>query len=127
MPITVKVNVLFTVKEQSKQHYQECINATLGGRYGTRGILAYTAHETDFHRLCSIGDSSFTHSLCPRLNPNGQRSRFRDAVDRLSRAARRKLNPRTLGAPQLLANVCLWHKADVSPPHMIRPLVAGRR
>ena len=40
---------------------------------------------------------------------------------------RRKLNPRTLGAPQLLANVCLWHKADVSPPHMIRPLVAGRR
>ena len=45
------------------------LNATLGGRYGTRGILAYTAHETDFHRLCSIGDSSFTRSLCPRLIP----------------------------------------------------------
>ena len=80
-----------------------------GGRYGTRGILAYTAHETDFHRLCSVGDFSFTRSLCPRLNPSGQRSRFRDAVDRLSRAARRKLNPRILGALQLLANVCLWH------------------
>jgi len=53
-------------------------------------------HETDFHRLCSIGDSSFTRSLCPRLNPSGQRSRFRDAVDRLSRAARRKFNSRTL-------------------------------
>ena len=103
------------------------LNATLGGRYGTRGILAYTAHETDFHRLCSIDDSSFTRSLCPRLNPSGQRSRFRDAVDRLSRAARRKFNSRTLGAPQLLANVCLWHKADVSLLSVKRPLMGANR
>ena len=61
------------------------LNATLGGRYGTRGILAYTAHETDFHRLCSIGDSSFTRSLCPRLN----RERFGCRIRELGSFPRR--------------------------------------
>ena len=63
----------------------------------------YTAHQADLHCLPDLGDPSLAGSLCSCFDSRGQRSRFRDAVDRLLGAARRQPLPRTLASRCLIA------------------------